>query len=175
MYSCKFTYTHVALYIWTYTCVYMYNYCSCKNRECKASVQDINTYSLHCVYMYMYSMCSCWLLSHLKRAHQVVVDWHHTTCVVIVATVVRSREERHQLSTGKELVPILHDLWRTRRGENGIKWWSWRCHPISSNPISSNPISSNKMYTCPVSSKIKKWGCMTVPVSTFDCTSKYLG
>mmetsp|Transcript_110440 Transcript_110440/g.154993 ORF Transcript_110440/g.154993 Transcript_110440/m.154993 type:complete len:237 (-) Transcript_110440:379-1089(-) len=49
-------------------------------------------------------------LQNLERAHQGLVDRHHCTCVVELTAIVRSRENRDQLSFREELIPILHHL-----------------------------------------------------------------
>ena len=50
------------------------------------------------------------LKSYLEGAHEGLVHAHHAPRVVKLPAVVRSREERHQLPLGKELVAVLHDL-----------------------------------------------------------------
>ena len=52
---------------------------------------------------------------YLERAHEISINSHHSTCIVIVTTIVGSREEGHQLTTSKEFVAILNNL-RERGG-----------------------------------------------------------
>lgn len=50
------------------------------------------------------------LASYLEGAHQGFVHAHHAARVVELSAVVRSREERHQLPLGEELVAVFHHL-----------------------------------------------------------------
>ena len=49
-------------------------------------------------------------LEDLKATHERLVNRHHGTSVVKLPAVVGGREQRHQLPSGEELVPILHHL-----------------------------------------------------------------
>lgn len=49
-------------------------------------------------------------LQDLERAHQRLVDGHHSTSVVEFAAVVGCRKQSDQLPLGKELVAILDNL-----------------------------------------------------------------
>ena len=49
-------------------------------------------------------------MAYLKTAHQCLINGHHGARIVEFAAVVRRREQRHQLTFGKELVAIFHDL-----------------------------------------------------------------
>ena len=51
-----------------------------------------------------------YIISYLKGAHEVLINCHHAPSVVIIPTIIRSGEQSHQLSPGKELVAILHHL-----------------------------------------------------------------
>jgi hypothetical protein len=51
-------------------------------------------------------------LEDLEAAHEGIVDRHHSSCIVELTAVVRSREESHKLALGKEFVAILYDLMR---------------------------------------------------------------
>jgi hypothetical protein len=46
----------------------------------------------------------------LEAAHECVVDWHHGTCIVELATIVGSWEKSDELALGKELITVFHDL-----------------------------------------------------------------
>ena len=48
--------------------------------------------------------------AYLERAQEGLVDTHHGTRVVELATVVRRREESHQVSFGEKFVPVLDNL-----------------------------------------------------------------
>lgn len=50
---------------------------------------------------------------YLERAQQALIDTHHRTCIVKLATVVWCTEQGDELSFTKELVAILDDLMRT--------------------------------------------------------------
>lgn len=47
---------------------------------------------------------------YLKGAHKGLVHTHHAACVVKLPAVVGGREQRHQLSFGKELIAIFNNL-----------------------------------------------------------------
>ena len=49
-------------------------------------------------------------LQYLEGAHQSLINTHHGTSVVKLATVVRSREQRHELALGKELIAVFYHL-----------------------------------------------------------------
>jgi len=49
-------------------------------------------------------------LEDLEGAHEGLVDGHHGTGVVELATVVGRRKKRDQLSLGEEFVAVLHHL-----------------------------------------------------------------
>jgi ATP-dependent helicase YprA (DUF1998 family) len=49
-------------------------------------------------------------LQDLERAQQALVDTHHRTCVVELATVVRRGEEGDELAFAEELVAVFDDL-----------------------------------------------------------------
>lgn len=51
-------------------------------------------------------------LTYLERAHESLVDTHHRTSVVKLATVVGRREESDELAFGEEFVAVLHHLMR---------------------------------------------------------------
>ena len=55
--------------------------------------------------------------THLEGAHERLVYAHHGSGVIKLATVVRSGEQRDQLSFSEELIAILHHL---RRRVTGI-------------------------------------------------------
>jgi hypothetical protein len=48
--------------------------------------------------------------TYLERAKQGLVHRHHRAGIVKLSTIVRRGEQRDELSFGKELVPIFHDL-----------------------------------------------------------------
>ena len=50
------------------------------------------------------------LVPYLERTHESLVYTHHCSSIVKLSTIVRSREQCHQLTPGKELVPILNNL-----------------------------------------------------------------
>lgn len=50
--------------------------------------------------------------TNLKRAHERLVDGHHSACIIELAAVVRGRKEGNQLPLGKELITVFHDLVR---------------------------------------------------------------
>lgn len=52
-------------------------------------------------------------LEDLEGAQETLIDRHHGTSIVELATVVGSREECDQLAFGEELISVLHDLMRT--------------------------------------------------------------
>lgn len=54
--------------------------------------------------------------SYLEGAHQGFVHAHHAARVVKLAAVVRSREQRHQLPLGKELVAVFYHLGAQTQG-----------------------------------------------------------
>ena len=51
-----------------------------------------------------------WTVTDLKGAHESLVDTHHGTGVVELTTVVRCREQSHQLALGKELIAVFNHL-----------------------------------------------------------------
>ena len=61
--------------------------------------------------------------SHLKWAHQSLIHTHHCTGIVKFATVVWSREQRHQLTLGKELITVLHHLKERREKDSNLMKW----------------------------------------------------
>lgn len=56
-----------------------------------------------------YDTTKQWVL-YLKGAHKGLVHAHHAACVVKLPAVVWGREQRHQLSFGKELVAVFNNL-----------------------------------------------------------------
>lgn len=50
------------------------------------------------------------VLLYLEGAHQRFIHAHHAPSIVKLAAVVGSREQRHQLPLGKELVTIFNHL-----------------------------------------------------------------
>jgi len=46
----------------------------------------------------------------LEGTHERLINTHHCSSVVKLSTVVRSREQCHQLTLGKELIAILYHL-----------------------------------------------------------------
>lgn len=51
--------------------------------------------------------------TYLERTKQALINTHHCTSIIKFTTVVRSAEQRHELSLGEELVAILDDLMGT--------------------------------------------------------------
>merc|ERR1712100_677341 len=49
-------------------------------------------------------------LEHFEAAHERLVDSHHRPCIVELATVVGSAENRNQLPFREEFVTVLHHL-----------------------------------------------------------------
>ena len=49
-------------------------------------------------------------LENLEGAQETLIDRHHGSSIIELATVVWSREERHELTFGEELISVLHDL-----------------------------------------------------------------
>lgn len=49
-------------------------------------------------------------LENLEGAQETLIDRHHGSSIIELATVVWSREERHELAFGEKLVSVLHDL-----------------------------------------------------------------
>jgi len=49
-------------------------------------------------------------LQDLKRAHQGLINAHHSPTIVKLSAIVGGTENGNQLPLGKELVPILYDL-----------------------------------------------------------------
>lgn len=50
------------------------------------------------------------VLTHLKGAHESLIDAHHGAGVVKLPAVVGGREQGDQLTLGKEFIAVLHDL-----------------------------------------------------------------
>lgn len=59
--------------------------------------------------------------SYLEGAHQGFVHTHHAARVVKLAAVVRSREQRHQLPLGEELVAVFYHLRGAQAQQR--QWW----------------------------------------------------
>lgn len=53
-----------------------------------------------------------WLCAHLERTHKSLINAHHSASVVKLSTVIRSWEQSHQLSLGKEFIAIFNNLRR---------------------------------------------------------------
>ena len=49
-------------------------------------------------------------LDDLKRTRQAIINTHHCTSIIKLATVIGCREYRHKLSICKELISIFHNL-----------------------------------------------------------------
>jgi len=49
-------------------------------------------------------------VSYLKGAHKGLVNTHHASCIVKLPAVVGGREQRDQLSLGKELITVFNNL-----------------------------------------------------------------
>ena len=49
---------------------------------------------------------------NLERTHECIVDSHHSTGIVELATIVRSGKDRYKLPSSKEFVSVLHHLVR---------------------------------------------------------------
>jgi hypothetical protein len=58
-------------------------------------------------------MSSVTCFAYLERAEQALVDTHHSTGIVKLATVIGRTEQRDQLTLGEELVAVFHNLMRT--------------------------------------------------------------
>jgi len=52
----------------------------------------------------------CYKGGYLEGTHQRLVNTHHGAGVVKLSTVVRRREQRHQLTLGKELIAVFYHL-----------------------------------------------------------------
>lgn len=50
--------------------------------------------------------------AYLERTKQGLIDAHHRTSIVKLATIVWRAENSDELSLGEKLVPLLHDLMR---------------------------------------------------------------
>lgn len=59
-----------------------------------------------------FSIWSSWF-QHLERAHQSLIDTHHSTSVVIFTSIVGSRKYGNQLPVSEKFLSILYDLMTT--------------------------------------------------------------
>ncbi len=71
------------------------------------------------------------VMTHLKRAHERLINTHHGARIFKLATVVGRREDCHQLPLGKEFIALLDHLcaavWRGKRCSTGCWRRSTRC------------------------------------------------
>ena len=49
-------------------------------------------------------------LQYLKRANKCLINSHHSTSIVKLSTVIRSREDGYKLPVSKEFISVFHDL-----------------------------------------------------------------
>lgn len=52
----------------------------------------------------------CGRFKDLEAAHESFINAHHGTGIIELSAVIRSREEGHKLTSGKEFVTVLNDL-----------------------------------------------------------------
>ena len=52
----------------------------------------------------------CRARTYLERAHKVLIHSHNSCSIIELATVIRSREDSHELPFRKKLVSVFHNL-----------------------------------------------------------------